>query len=108
MKIKPPDKFEPEYSLEEVKKFVRAGNRKATEGAIAGALSLGLEEPDIWRVILGLEADSFHKSMAEEMSEYELFLDVYKPVYSGKRIYLKFKIRRGRLLLLIVTSFKER
>lgn len=96
------------YSLEEVSEIVRSGRKKATEGAIAGLNALGLNLDQMWDVIANLTDDSFHKTMIEEMSNGDVYLDVYKPFAYGQHIYTKFKITRGRIIMLVVTSFKER
>lgn len=94
------------YDLEEAKKLAQQGFIRLTKNALQGALSLGMTEACVIDVIIDLKLSDFYKSMTEEISRNEVYLDVYHKDIGDYVLYVKFKITNG--VLLIITSFKER
>ncbi len=72
--------------------------------AAAGAEALGLDEQAVVDVIAQLLARDFDKSMPSEVNP-SIWQDVYKPVFEGRELYVRFTLdARGNLLLI---GFKE-
>lgn len=105
------EKAEPHTPLDIVKGLVRVGKVRATNSAFDGALDLEYEDPlfpKMTAVLLALESDDFYKSMVAnaDVSKPEnewRWHEVYKPLYDGVILYVKFIVTDGVLLV----SFKE-
>ncbi len=93
----------PTYELDRIKELVRNGERVITLSALAGARELGLDEEDIDKVVLGLRAGDFHKTMPAERIP-SLWQDVYRPVHEGIELYVKLQISSSA----VVISFKRK
>jgi motility quorum-sensing regulator/GCU-specific mRNA interferase toxin len=95
----------PHYPLKTIKaEFADVTRMNRTMTAADGAEQLGLDEQAVVDVIASLTARDFDKSMASEIDP-TIWQDVYKPVISGRELYVKFTLDgRGALLLI---SFKE-
>jgi len=96
------EKHKPHYSLEEVKRLIRAGAVEVTVVAVAGAVALDLEYNDILVTALALTRKDFHKSMTS-YSDYRSWQDVYHPETAAGKVYLKLTITDG----VVILSFKE-
>lgn len=99
------EKNKAEYSLEEVKKLIKQKKAKATYNARVGANELGIDDEQMWFILSNLDPASFHKSMTDKTTGNKFYLDVYKPIVDGRRLYIKFTIRHN--ILFILSSFKK-
>jgi len=76
-----------------------------TVSATQGMYDLGFAFQDVVDVIQSLTAFDFYKSMQPKHSEFTAWQDVYRPIFKGIRLYVKFQVdRRGQ----IIVSFKEK
>ena len=65
----------------------------------------GFDEEDVWDCVMSLTPADFHKTMPSDRNPSEM-LDVYRPAYGQRRVYVKLKIvKHGDLVY--VLSFKE-
>lgn len=96
------EKRTPHRRLGLVKRLLALGNVRLTFSAVQSARALGFDEQGVINVIAALEPQDFRKSMTT-YSDHRLWQDVYCPLTSAGRIYLKLSIDEG----LLVVSFKE-
>ena len=96
---------QPRYPLRTVKAaFADVTRMNRTMTATDGAEALGMDEQAVVDVIARLAARDFDKSMPSELNP-AMWQDVYKPVVTGRELYVKFTLdARGEMLLI---SFKE-
>ncbi|MBW1649565.1 MAG: type II toxin-antitoxin system MqsR family toxin [Deltaproteobacteria bacterium] len=69
------------------------------------AHNIGFSQTEIIDTISGLEAKDFYKSTTEFYKQ-NIWQDVYKPTAKGYFLYVKFKITKDKIRL-IITSFKR-
>ncbi|MEG1213995.1 MAG: type II toxin-antitoxin system MqsR family toxin [Leclercia sp.] len=97
------EKRTPHTRLHIVKMMVRAGLTAVTRSALTGAAQIGFgSRQEIFNVILMLEPGDFYKSMTA-FHDHTCWHDVYRTVYHGQQIYMKFIVTEG----VLVVSFKE-
>ena len=96
-------KQKPTYLREEIRNLIRNG-KILSPGlkVIESGNSLGFSIEEMYEEVLGLEMNDFHKS-DPDIYNHKVWQDAYKKKIKGKRIYIKFKIFKGKFLL---TSFK--
>jgi motility quorum-sensing regulator/GCU-specific mRNA interferase toxin len=76
-----------------------------TASAVQGQYELGFSDQDVVDVIQTLTNVHFYKSMAPKHPGFSAWQDVYKPIFKGIPLYLKFQIdKRGEIII----SFKPR
>ena len=98
---------DPSIPLQDMQAKVVAGlwhiRREAQYDAIALGLHLKVRE-----ALLALTKADFHKSMdAEEPQWHGCRQDVYKPLFEGMELYLKFQVWPQSKGFIFVVSFKE-
>jgi motility quorum-sensing regulator/GCU-specific mRNA interferase toxin len=100
------DRKAPSYSLESIKKaFNKEEKLVMTYSAKQGQISLGFTDKDVVNAIQALTERDFYKSMAPVHPGFVAWQDVYKSVFSGIELYIKFQVGiHGELIL----SFKEK
>lgn len=97
------EKRMPHTRLHIVKTMIRAGLTAITHSALIGAARMGFcSRQEIFDVILALEPADFYKSMTAH-HDHTCWHDVYRTVYNGQQIYMKFIVTDG----VLVVSFKE-
>jgi hypothetical protein len=97
--------MQPTYSLQTIKNtFASTKTLRLTLCSSQGALELGMDSQDIVDAIKTLTSNDFYKTMASEKRPLAPHFDVYKFVWCGNKIYLKFQDLGG----LIVVSFKKK
>lgn len=96
----------PSYDLEKIKstfKTIRSLNM--TVSAMQGMYNLGFDFQDVVDVIQSLTIFDFYKSMQPKISKFTALQDVYKPIFKGIELYIKFQVdKRGEMIV----SFKEK
>ena len=100
-----PETNRPSYDLAEIQVKVAAGFYVVTDASGTGAGALGFDRTDIESCIAALDEPDFYKTMASGKRP-ELMLDVYRPVYEGKELYVKLQLNHVRRA--VIVSFKER
>ena len=76
-----------------------------TASAMKGQYDLGFSDQDVVDAIQNLTDDDFYKSMQPEHHSFSEWQDVYKSVFKGVALYIKFQVdNRGEIII----SFKER
>ena len=81
----------PSYNLDEIKAKLAAGEYYPT-GAVKRALArYGWDESDVEECVDALGPEDFDKSQPHNKRR-GVWLDIYKPVYQGERLYVKFVI----------------
>lgn len=98
----------PSYDLNTVKAAFARGNYKiGTEDSSKRIWSYlsdqGWDEDDVTAVVANLKPTDFRKSMEHDQHP-GIWLDVYKPVYEGERVYLKFHVMKNGVIY-VVKSF---
>ncbi|SFR07091.1 MULTISPECIES: type II toxin-antitoxin system MqsR family toxin [unclassified Enterobacter] len=89
--------------LNVVKALVREGKARTTVTALNDAAALGFcSRKEMFDVVLALETRDFFKSMTA-YDDHTCWHEVYRPVYRGQRIYMKFIVQDG----VLIVSFKE-
>ncbi|HBC0018029.1 TPA: type II toxin-antitoxin system MqsR family toxin [Enterobacter hormaechei subsp. xiangfangensis] len=97
------EKRTPHTRLHDVQTMVRAGQTAITNTALIGAAQMGFgSKKEIFDVILALTPADFYKSMTA-YNDHTTWHEVYRPVYNGQQIYMKFIVSSG----VLVVSFKE-
>lgn len=83
-------KFKPHYVLSAVQAIVADPNsRPFTVTALRGGLALGLEEPDMRKIVLALSHGDFRHSMTTK-SDHRVWQDVYDGwTADGSEVYIK-------------------
>ena|SRR5882762_711806 len=97
------DEAVPHHDLRTVQQHCGWRWRTITLKASAEAQLLGFEEEDIDSCILALTPGDYHKSMPDDKFP-GCFLDVYRPLYLGKHLYVKFGMPDSWVKII---SFKE-
>ena len=101
------DYKEPATALADVYAKVAAGSWYVRHEAQIDALALG-SAVNVRLCLLALTEHDFHKAMdADEPKWAGAIQDVYKPVFGGMPLYVKFQIWPLKKNLLYVISFKE-
>jgi motility quorum-sensing regulator/GCU-specific mRNA interferase toxin len=85
-----------------VKALVEAGKIRVTRSARLGATALGLELPDMLRVVMALTSADFYKSMTSH-ADHTIWQDVYRPNTQAGDVYLKLTVIDD----VLIVSFKE-
>jgi hypothetical protein len=95
----------PTYDLLQVQYLVRLGGRVLTSWEVARTIGRDhFDDDDISDCLSALSSNDFHKTMVSEKDGVTM-LDVYRPTYRNRRVYIKFKLTEdGRVYVL---SFKE-
>ena len=95
----------PSYDLAEIQAKVAAGFYVVTMGSLEGAGELRLDRKDIEACIAELDEADFYKTMPATQCP-TLMLDVYRPAYLGKLLYVKLQINKAKRA--VIVSFKAR
>lgn len=100
------EKNNPTYDLDTIKgTFKTVSSLNMTVSAMQGMYDLEFDFQDVVNVIQSLTVFDFYKSMQPKHSEFIAWQDVYKPVFKGIELYVKFQVdKRGE----IIVSFKEK
>ena len=85
-----------------VKTYVEAGKVRSTFSALADAEALGFDFEAMVDVVLALTRSDFYKSMTTH-ANHRIWQDVYRPVTSAGRIYVKLTLIDD----VLIVSFKE-
>ena len=86
-----------------VKALVLAGQARTTITALNDAAAMGFSSrKEMFDVVLALETKDFYKSMTA-YDDHTCWHEVYRPVWKGRRIYMKFIVQNG----VLIVSFKE-
>lgn len=93
----------PHCRLSVVRRLILEGQVRATVSALNGAALLGLDFDDVLAVLMELRPADFYKSMTTH-GDLRIWQDVYQPLTSAGRIYLKITVIDD----VLVVSFKER
>jgi hypothetical protein len=81
----------PAYDLDFVRRAFSAGHFRVT-GRVERHLTVrDWDRETIRAVVASLRRDAFHKSQ-EALSAPGVWLDIYRPMYEGRCLYLKFMI----------------
>lgn len=98
------EKRKPHFALKEVKAaFSNADVLNRSFVSKRGADLLGLDDVDVVAVVQALEPSDFVKSMTS-FADPRIWQDVYMPVVTGRKLYVKFTVDSNKSLFLI--SFK--
>ena len=97
------DESVPHHDLSSIQQLCRWRWRGITYHAAADAQALGFDEDDIDECVLGLTSTDFYKSMPSFRCQGR-YQDVYRPMYSGKRLYVKLDMDPDWLTII---SFEE-
>jgi len=97
------EKRTPHCKLPVVKALVEAGKVHTTHAARTGANKLGLEFPDMLKVVMALTPADFYKSMTT-YADHTVWQDVYRPRTEVGDVYLKLTVIDD----VLIVSFKER
>lgn len=106
----------PTYDLRTVQELVGFGDYELQGPCKDGMCSLGLAVEDVEECICSMTLDDFHKSDPSNL-RLGLMLDVYRPRFEGRQLYVKVQIvgivhRRGNKVSYLrrvnVVSFKEK
>jgi hypothetical protein len=97
----------PTYDLLGVQRLIRL-RRYDISGEVTRTLGRdGFDEDDFFDCFVALKSADFYKTMASE-KDGKTMLDVYRPSYCGRRVYIKFKLyEHDEGERLYVLSFKE-
>ncbi len=96
------EKYTPHCKLKVVKAKVESGHVKITDVALVDAADLGFTVEMMLDVVLSLSSKDFYKSMTTHRN-HQFWQDVYRPLTSLGRIYLKLMIVDD----VLIVSFKE-
>ena len=99
------DKLKPTYLLCEVKKLIEEKQYVLTNSSRQTAHNIGFSQIEVIDTINELETRDFYKSTTEFYKQ-NIWQDVYKPTAKGYFLYIKFKITKDKMNL-IITSFKR-
>ncbi|ODN41404.1 type II toxin-antitoxin system MqsR family toxin [Piscirickettsia litoralis] len=97
----------PTYSLDTLKAIFNCpANLVMTVLAVRGYTALGFTQSDVVAAIQALTSDDFFKTMEPYTEGFTAWQDVYKPIYNGIGLYIKFQKNpeTGETII----SFKER
>jgi motility quorum-sensing regulator/GCU-specific mRNA interferase toxin len=97
------EKRVPHCRLSIVRRLILEGQVRATVSALNGAALLGLDFYDVLAVLMEPRPADFYKSMTTH-GDHRIWQDVYQPLTSAGRIYLKITVMDD----VLVASFKER
>ena len=97
---------QPKYNLAHIKRaFRRVSQLRMTYSAIQTQYLLGFSDQDVVATIQALTGKDFYKSMPPLRAGFTAWQDVYKPLFKGVELYIKFQVdRRGE----VIVSFKEK
>jgi len=97
-------KRKPSHLLKEIKKLIKTNNIiPASTKVIQDANNMCFTMHEVYEEILKLERKDFYKSGTQPNNQ-RVWQDTYKKEVKGCRIYIKFKVSKGKFLL---TSFKQ-
>lgn len=97
------EKHVPHTRLAIVKQLIRSGRIRMTRLAAEGAEALQLSFQQVCLILLNLTGEDFYKSVTS-YADHRIWQDVYRPLLSGRRLYLKIAVRED----LLVVSFREK
>jgi len=99
------EKLKPHFALIDIKAvFADAARLNRSFVSKQGADDLDMDDADVVATIQALTPADFEKSMTS-IADHKVWQDVYKPIVSGRVLYVKFTLdARGALFLI---SFKE-
>jgi motility quorum-sensing regulator / GCU-specific mRNA interferase toxin len=96
------EKNTPHCKLSIVRRLVEADQVRTTRSAREGASALGFDFDEMLAVVMALTTNDFFKSMTT-YDDHKVWQDVYRPVTSAGRVYLKLTVIDD----VLVVSFKE-
>jgi motility quorum-sensing regulator/GCU-specific mRNA interferase toxin len=96
------EKLTPHTKLPLIKSLIKSGHVSFTNSAVMGADKLGFDRDDMIETALSLTARDFHKSMTT-YADSKVWQDVYRPMTKAGRVYMKFTVSDG----VLIVSFKE-
>ena len=96
----------PTYDLATIKAtFCSVTALRMTGSARRGAFELGFSDHDVVAAIQALDPIDFYKSMPPTTPGFTAMHDVYKPIFNGVGLYIKFQLlANGQYLV----SFKRK
>jgi hypothetical protein len=104
-----PDQPTPAHDLASVQRKVKAGFVHYRPQAIDDAAGLGFDWQDINVCVLALQPSDFHKSMPAHTPKWQgCMQDVYRPVYCGIWLYVKFQLFPLAAARPYIVSFKKK
>jgi len=83
------ERRQPAYPLETVRAAFSAGRFSVTRRVFEHLLHRGWKLETVKACVLALTPEDFYKSQRHVARE-GVWLDIYKPVFRGERLYLKF------------------
>jgi hypothetical protein len=91
----------PHYALGEVASAFRDGSFVVPARVARHLRSCGWDRESVCDCVLALGIESFHRSVPHRIRR-DVWLDIYRPVFRGERMYLKFTVheRDGWFLVL--------
>ncbi len=96
----------PTYDLATIQvTFSTVDTLRMTGSARRGAVALGFSDQDVVDAIKALSPDDFYKSMPPVNPAFTAMQDVYKSVFHGIELYIKFQLLSDGQ---IVLSFKQK
>jgi motility quorum-sensing regulator/GCU-specific mRNA interferase toxin len=96
------EKQTPHYKLSVIKALIADDKVRTTKSAREGAAALGFDFDNMLKVILGLTAADFYKSMTTH-ADHRVWQDVYRSKTLVGDVYLKLTVIDD----VLVVSFKE-
>jgi len=93
------DKRKAHYDLASAKRLVREGSLATTPRVYAYLRARGWEIEYVARCLEGLAQAHLHKSQSHR-DRPGAWLDIYRPIVDGRRLYVKFTIDRGTVWVL--------
>lgn len=88
------ERREPAYDLAEVRRAFSEGHFQATGRALKHLDRRGWNRSTIASCVESLTPADFHKSQ-QHLARSGAWLDIYKPVFRGERLYVKFVLQDG-------------
>ena len=89
MSRRPMERREPAYGLAEVRRAFSEGCFQTTGRVLKHVYRRGLSRITIAACIASLTSSDFRKSQLH-LERPDVWLDIYKPVFRGERLYVKF------------------
>lgn len=97
------EKNTPHCKLSLIKLMIDAGKVRSTRAARENAAALGFDDKAMLCVVKTLSSADFYKSMTTH-ADHRIWQDVYRPMTSVGRIYLKLTVIDD----VLIVSFKEK
>jgi hypothetical protein len=96
----------PSYDLSEIKKYVIQDLFQVSGSAFRDMAALGYDREDIQQCVLALKPSDFYKS-DPSLEKPGMFLDVYRPWYCNRQLYVKLQMTEHARPVIVV-SFKRK